>query len=241
VRSLIQSLWTALLGALIALLVQGGASSLALVVIAALLVIVLAYWLVTDRGAVTRWPKLGKLPGAYPAPRLLLRDPVIERAMVHSQASGPAGIGVPDFPADFIKVPITNDRRAAVAAEDVIGTLSFRTADGELIAEDVAARWAHTEQAADRSQFARLDDPALNEVRIPAGLTRHLDIATCAAKLGGFRMWTNMSMLMLADPRFQLGDRVIIATVTVRGSNAAEQIVTLRLKRKPGGIEATAE
>jgi hypothetical protein len=109
-----------------------------------------------------------------------------------------------------------------------------------MIAEGVQARWAHTEQAPDRTEFARLDDPALNEVRIPAGSSRHLDVAACADELGGFRMWTNQSTTMLADPQYALGDREMSATLTVRGSNTAELSVTLRLIRGASGVDVSA-
>jgi hypothetical protein len=241
VRVLLQALWSALLAALIGLLV-GGAGTGAVVPVAAAFVLVLAYWLLTDRAATSRWPGLARLPGAVAVPRLRLEEAVIERAaVVMAGASGPAGLGVGQFDADYVKVPVTNDRRAPVAAEDVQGWLAFEDASGNSLAEGVQARWAHTEQAADRGPFARLDDPALNEARIPAGSTRHLDVVACADQLGGFRMWTNQSTLMLADPHYILGNGDVVATLTVRGSNAPEVEVRLRVTRDGGGVRVAPE
>jgi hypothetical protein len=150
--------------------------------------IALAYWLLTDRSATGRFPALGRLPGSAARPHLKLDPVIIERAdVVGATASGPVGIGFPVV-AEFVKVPVTNDRRAPVAAEDVQGWLDFKRMNGEDLAERVQARRAHTPQAPDLSQFARLDDPALNEARIPPGSTRHLDVVAFADAFGGFRM-----------------------------------------------------
>ena len=171
---------------------------------------------------------------------MLAAAEVVQALVYGARASGPTGLGVPDFMAQFVKVPVANDPRARVAAEHVHGWLDFATADGEAIAGRVRAGWAHTEQAPDRSPFATDDDPGLNEAEIPAGITRHLDVATYADEFGGFRMWTNASMQMLASPNYTLGDREIVARLTVRGSNAAEQSLTMRLTREqPGGVKVT--
>jgi hypothetical protein len=241
-RTLLQVLWSALLATLIGLIVGGKSGAGLIVAVAAAFVLVLAYWLLTERAATTRWPSLGRLPGATPMPRLRLDRPLVERAaVVQAAASGPVGIGGGPFAADYVKVPVTNDHRAAVAAEDVQAWLKFEDADGEVLAERVQARWAHTEQAADRGPFARLDDPSLNEAAIPAGSTRHLDVVACADEMGGSRMWTNQSMMMLADPQFGLGDGEVIATLTVRGSNAPEKQARLRVSRDGGVVRVTIE
>lgn len=110
--------------------------------------------------------------------------PVVDRAFVaHARASGPVGIGIDPFEAQFVQVRVTNDLGAAVAAEDVRGWLAFNTVDGEVLGEGLEARWTHTEQPADRSDFARLDDPTLNETRIPVGATRYLDVCGRTGRL----------------------------------------------------------
>ena len=116
------------------------------------------------------------------------------------------------------------------------GWLDFEGTNGKTLTNHVQARWAHTEQAPDRSPFARLDDPALNEVRIPAGSTRHLDVVACADVFGGFRIWTNRSMLMLADPQYQIDADDFIVTVTVRGSNTPRLMVKLRVGKGTDGV-----
>lgn len=108
---------------------------------------------------------------------------------------------------------------------------------GKNLAECVQARWAHTEQAPDRSPFARLDDPALNEVRIPAGSIRHLDLVAFAEEFGGFRMWTNPSMLMLADPRYRIDAHDFIMTLRIRGSNTPTLTVKLRVGKGSDGVQ----
>jgi hypothetical protein len=149
------------------------------------------------------------------------------------------GIGVSPFVAEYIKVPVSNDHRAQAAAEDVQAWLDFTGTDGEGLAEGVQARWAHTEQAPDRSQFARLDDPALSEARIPAGSTRHLDVVAFADEFSGFRMWTNQSMLMLADPQYRIAADEFVATLTVRGSNTPALTVKLRIEKGIDGVEVS--
>jgi len=238
VRVLVQAVWTALLGALVGLVVAGKASAGLIVTVAIAFAIVLAYWLLTEQSATARFPALGRLPGSASRPHLTLDPVIIQRApIVAAAASGPVGIGVGPIVAEFVKCPVSNDDRAPVAAEDVQGWLQFDRTNGEHLAERVQARWAHTEQAPDRSPFARLDDPALNEVQIPAGSTRHLDLVAFADEFGGFRMWTNQSMRMLADPQYRINADDFTMTLTVRGSNTPPLKVKLRVGKGSDGVQ----
>lgn len=47
-------------------------------------------------------------------------------------------------------------------------------------------------------------------------------------------------MTLLADPRFGLGDREVVATLTVRGSNTPELTLVLRLSSGTGEVEVHA-
>jgi hypothetical protein len=238
VRVLVQAIWTALLAALVGLVVAGKSSAGLIVTLAIVFAIVLVYWLLTEQVATARFPALGRLPGSAARPRLALDPLIIQRApIVAGAASGPVGTGAGLVVAEFVKCPISNDPRAAVAAEDVQGWLRFDRINGENVAERVQARWAHTEQAPDRSPFARLDDPALNEVQIPAGSIRHLDVVTFADEFGGFRMWTNQSMLMLADPQYRIDAENFIVTLTVRGSNTPPLTAKLRVEKGRDGVQ----
>lgn len=238
-RVLVQAIWTALLG-LVGLLVAGKSSVGLIVAVGVAFAIVLGYWLLTEPSATARFPALGRLPGSAAQPHLALDPVIVERAaVVAAGVSGPAGIGVSPVVAQYIKVPVSNDHRAQVAAEDVQAWLDFENADGEPLAEHAQARWAHTEQAPDRSQFARLDDPALNEVQIPPGSTRHLDVVAFADEFGGFRLWTNQSMLMLADPQYRIDVDDFIVTLTVRGSNTPPLSVKLRVGRGSDGVQVS--
>lgn len=238
-RVLLQATWSVLLATVVGLVVAGKTSAVPIVGVALAFAIVLAYWLLTEQAVTARFPALGHLPGSAPRPRLKLDSVIIEQAVAHASASGPVGIGVSPFVAKFVKVPVSNDDRAPVAAEDVQGWLDFERSNGECLATRVQARWAHTEQAADRSLFARLDDPALNEVRIPAGSTRHLDVVAFADEFGGFRMWTNQSMLMLACPEYRIDADDFIVAVTVRGSNTSPLTLKLRVGKGSDGVQIT--
>ncbi len=74
-------------------------------------------------------------------------------------------------------------------------------------------------------------------MRIPAGSTRHLDVVALADELGGFRLWTNQSMLMLADPQYRIDADDFIVTLTVRGSNTPPLTVKLRVGKGSGGVQ----
>jgi len=250
VRALLQAIWTVLLVTLVGLIVAGKASAVLIVAVALVFAVVLAYWLLTEQSAATRFPALARLPGAAPRPHLKLDPVVIQTQAVEptrrgetsrpggaGQSSKSTGTGIPTFAAQFVRVPVSNDYRAPVPAEDVQGWLDFKRVNGQALAAPRSqARWAHTEQPGDRSRFARLDDPALNEARIPAGSTRHLDVVAFAYEFGGFRVWTNESMLMLGDPRYRIEADDFIVTVTVRGSNTSLLAVKLRIGKGSDGV-----
>lgn len=52
-------------------------------------------------------------------------------------------------------------------------------------------------------------------------------------------MWTNQSMLMLADPQYRVAADEFIATLTVRGSNTPLLTVKLRVGRETEGVQVS--
>ena len=245
-RELILLVAGALLAALVGAAAADDPSSGTVGILAVMTSLVIGYLAVTDAAATRRWPKLSRWPGAIPRPQLVLGHPVLHTAGVFtkspSEASEPTGLPS-SFTAMYVKVPVTNDPDATIAADDVQGWLDFQTAEGRVLAARVQARWTHATQAPDRTEFAPVDDPALNEIRIAPGLSSRnfvaLDVVASADELGGFFIWNNESMTMVENPQYALGDREIHATLTVRGSNTAEESVTLRVmstSRRPRRI-----
>ena len=237
VRTLLQATWGALLAAFIGLL-AGKAATGPIIAVGIAFAAAFAYWLLTDQSATARFPALGRLPASVARPRLQLDKVVIHEAPV-STVRGNEPVGHPVLAA-FIKVPVTNDHRATVPAEDVQAWLDFERTDGEGIANRVQARWAHTEQAPDRSRFARLDNPALNEARIPVGSTRHVDLLAFADEFGGFRMWTNESIRMLDNQKYWIDADALVVTLTVRASNTLVLTLKLRVGNGSDGLRVAA-